>query len=330
MRQRFLALGAALVLLGAFLLPPRVGHSGILSLLGVGVKPVSSFTATAIAAGGDGKVSTSTDLTTWTSHTVDGSTTLTGVAYGASIYVVVGSGGKIFSSPDFTTWTDRSVNTDYNLKGVIFAASLFVAVGQDAGSGTEIILSSSDGTSWTSRSNGQDTAQNAVIYNGTKWITIGVNGVLFSSTNGTSWSNFIFNVTSTTGYALAYDGVGTLVAAADSGAVYQSTNGGTVWTPQTSGFGGSNILSATYDGSKFGIFGDSGKRSTSPDGATWTAQAAVGSNDIRSAAFIMSKVVVGNTATASNIRTSATVDGTFTAASSGTAASILAISVSTP
>ena len=147
-----------------------------------------------VVGGNSGVITTSTNLSSWTSRTSGfGTDYITGLAYGAGLFVAVGWAGKITTSPDGTTWTSRSSNFgSYRIFSVAYSDGLFVAVGQEGK-----IDTSTNGTSWTARTSGFGTDE---IYNVSGgeglWVATGQGGKIISSTNGTSWTSRTSGTTS--------------------------------------------------------------------------------------------------------------------------------------
>lgn len=144
---------------------------------------------------------TSLDGVTWTARTIPGTPAqMYGVASNNSLAVIVGVTGKIATSPDGITWTQRTVPSEVStaqLFGVVYANNIFVATGS---SGT--ILSSPDGITWTVRSiAGRTDTLRGVTHDGTKFIatgyTVGKTSVIFTSVNGTVWTNLTTSIPGT-------------------------------------------------------------------------------------------------------------------------------------
>ena len=85
----------------------------------------------------------------WVVQTSGTNTTLRGVAWSGSLFVVVGDGGIIRTSPDTVTWSAATSGTTQSLRDVLWANTQFVCVGA---AGT--ILSSPTGTTWTPQTSG--------------------------------------------------------------------------------------------------------------------------------------------------------------------------------
>ena len=111
------------------------------------------------------------------------------------LFVTVGDNGIIFTSSDGISWTKRTSGTTKNLYGVTYGGGLFVTVGDN---GT--ILTSSDGTTWTNTSTNKRTTLGryfsqpdanhlyGVTYGDGLFVTVGGDATIFTSSNGTTWT----------------------------------------------------------------------------------------------------------------------------------------------
>jgi uncharacterized delta-60 repeat protein len=97
---------------------------------------------------------------TWTTPTVPGGNPqlnkqLASVAFGLGRFVAVGAGGRILTSDSTAaTWTDATVSagTQQNFNRVVFANGVFVAVGNAANTGVNAVLyTSTNGETFTAR-----------------------------------------------------------------------------------------------------------------------------------------------------------------------------------
>lgn len=114
------------------------------------------------------------------------------IAYGAGIYVAVGRPEGVFSSTsyatstDFITWTLRSnmPSTTYGMERVTHTGVRFVAVPQ-----VETVCATSlDGLSWTAGTLPTNYIYSMTSFNGYAFIC--ANGVIYRSSNGTSWTQY--------------------------------------------------------------------------------------------------------------------------------------------
>ena len=111
------------------------------------------------------------------------------------------------------------------------------------------------------------------------WMCVGTTGVIYTSTNGTTWTSRTSPTTNGL-QTMATDGT-TLVIAGAAGTMYSttSTNPASIsWTSRTSSFGANNILSLHYsevstNSNKWMASGAAGTAAYSSNGTTWTQKA---------------------------------------------------------
>ena len=142
------------------------------------------------------------------------------------------------------------------------------------------VLTSPDGTSWTSRTSGTKNDLNAIAYGGGKFITVGWKGTILTSTNAEAWTS---QFTGVSDFLLGVSyGSGTFVAVGGNSSPKSTilTSGdGVIWTNRTSGT--SNCLNGvTFANGTFVAVGNGGLILTSTDGATWTSRVSGTGNDL--------------------------------------------------
>ena len=154
---------------------------------------------------------------------------VSGIAYGAGVFVVVSKGTTAYyTSTDGINWTSRTFAISINC--VIFNGSLFVAVGPSSTSA----LSSSNGTTWTT--NASSIASNtwvalACAPSGT-FVAATATGVTTYSTNGTSWT--AGTSTGNTCFRLKYvNNAFFMLPNTAASTIGYSANGTSGWTTQT-------------------------------------------------------------------------------------------------
>jgi len=161
---------------------------------------------TAVYAGGiylagDNSVDTNTIIESVT-HT-GGQQTLD-ITYGNGTFYACGYGGKISKSNDHgVTWTYLNSITTNNLRGIAYGNGKIVAIGAVGNA----YVSSDDGTTWTNAAMANTTStMRGIIYGNGYFVAVGangVNGVIQSSTDGTTWS-VQYNDTTSTPWDIAY------------------------------------------------------------------------------------------------------------------------------
>ena len=209
---------------------------------------------------------TSTDGITWVISATDITWTAYSSVYSTSTFVLVGytQGGvpSINTSTDGITWTSRSAtgfgSTAY-IKDICWSGTYLVAVSDEG----HIATSSSTGSSWTQRAKCAY-ALSCVTYGGGVYVALG-NNELFTSTNGTTWTDRTGTNPNISANSVAY-GASKFVVVGNK--IFTSPDGIT-WTQRTSPFGTTNIKKVTYGNGKFVAVGDLGKIATSTDGISW-------------------------------------------------------------
>ena len=199
-------------------------------------------------------VSSSADLSTWTTSTLTGTPKLNALASNGSRLVAVGNAasgaGTIVYSADGVTWVAASAPTSENLYGVSYSSSgLWLAVGAN---GT--LLSSPDGVTWTAQASGVSSDLMGAAYRPATTVVT------------------TLPVAATTSTVAAY-----IVVGAD-GVVLYSTDAVT-WTAKVSTV--NTLLQAVSPSpNQFLAVGASGAVATSADGLTWTASTMTGGSNM--------------------------------------------------
>lgn len=179
----------------------------------------------------DGFIYTSENTETWTER-IQVSEWLSGAAYGNGRYVTVG--GAIYTSVDGTTWNEAGSGS-YNFSGISYLNNTFYAVGDG-------IYTSANGTSWTqvlpppSNTHISGIANGNGVYVAVGWIWDAGrgDGVVYTSSNGSDWSQQSLNVSGIKGLDKVAFGNGKFMAVGDGGAIIESTDG-VAWTAVPSG-----------------------------------------------------------------------------------------------
>ena len=166
-----------------------------------------------------------------------------------------------------TNWTARPQTGSNQISDVAYGAGIYVAVGADDG----LIEATANGFSWVNVVAGTTSANglSAIIYAGGKFVTVGNNGRILTSTNGTAWTSQVSGTTALL-KSIAYGG-GQFVAVGINSTILTSANGVT-WTSQVAGPPGPALYlnDVTYSGGQFIVVGSGGTVKTSPTGVTWT------------------------------------------------------------
>lgn len=240
-----------------------------------------------------------------------------GGTYTATCRVSDGKGGLTTLTRDVSvadparTWTQRTSGTDKNLNAIASDGNLAVAVGGNGG----VIRTSTDGVIWATRtvSNSGNITFRGAAWDGSQFVAVGQDynftdpagwqGVIYTSTDGTSWTRRFGGGTDRSNELQAVAaGGGRLVAVGNNGTILQSTDG-TNWTPVTvSGLASSILKGVACGGGTWLISGHhtessgTGKVYTSTDRTQWMDQTAGAGfdaswQDMRKTAYLNNRFV---------------------------------------
>lgn len=251
----------------------------------------------------------STDGTTWTnlpSATPNNSQDPSFIANFAGVWITGGFPGNnylsdasyIYTSTDLATWTKRFTNGASDLANgpTTYAISDGTTlVVKASGSG---ITYTTNGTSFNGAT-GMNVGWNQFaptcvnhIYGSGGWVINATYNSMSTSTNGITWTNRTFSISTSQVYANAF-GAGVYVAAGQSGTLASTTTPTTAWTMRTSGFGTSAIHGVAYGAGLFVAVGAGGRITTSPDGTTWTGRTSPTGTQINGVSFLNNKFIAG-------------------------------------
>lgn len=281
-----LALMLTLPALPAIAAPPSVQWRGLSSVPAVDLTGVAYGNGSFVAVGAGGTILVSANGTDWAQKASGTELGLKGVAYGNGLFVAYGDGnpayGLVLTSPDGDTWTRRSAGRTVAISDVTFCGNRFVANmrGWEPGGPTWIgTLTSQDGMTWTVRKDEQ--APESLVCGDGRLLAAGgtAQGVSVWTENGgrvlrpgpgfPAWhqENLVYG----NGRFMLMQS-GSDLAAAERGAVLQSTDGVT-WSRST-GFQWNQISVMAHVGDRFLAAGAgwSGPDSllSSVDGLSWT------------------------------------------------------------
>ena len=188
---------------------------------------VTNYTNILIAVGDSGKVTTSTNSTTWTPKTTNITDNLICVAYGNAKYIATTDKGIMYDSSDATTWTLKTTATiGGSFRGIVYT-SQYVIVG-DAGT----VFTSADALTWTKRSLPIANNLLALTYGNSLYITVGSGGAIFTSDDAITWESQQSGIT-TDLFSIAYGNA--LFRASGNGGKIISSADGITWGAEVSG-----------------------------------------------------------------------------------------------
>jgi hypothetical protein len=202
----------------------------------------------------------------------------------------LGVSNGFYSSTDAVTWTYRGAfGKSADCTGIAYnGTNLYVAAGNNGTSSTFWSVSTSiDGSSWTQQS--APDAGYGLTYGNGVFVLLGGTSGIWTSTNGTSWTN---RGASASLYHVAHNGLSgsssLFVAVGSSGQCYTSVDGIT-WAFRTTVGTGNGLWQVAYGNGLWITVGAQGVVNTSPDGITWTQRTitALGTS-------VLSGVVYGN------------------------------------
>lgn len=213
-----------------------------------------------VAVGGDSTVLTSPDGLSWTSRKSGTTSFLTGVTWTGTQLVAVGGEGTVLTSPDGITWTPRASGVDCSFSDIAWTGTQLVVVGNPVGA-SMTIHTSPDGTVWAHHAVGSAGGWLAGVAGTTAQIVaVGVVGVIFSSSDGVSWTQC------TSGTSSDLRGVTTtdrgFAAVGRDGTILTSSDG-VSWSVRTSGVS-TYLRGITSTGSQLVAVGEGGTILTSP------------------------------------------------------------------
>jgi len=221
----------------------------------------------------NGVIVTSTDLVNWQSEIVGENTRLRGIAYGqvsnnppappSPVYVIVGDNGSILTSPDAITWTTVNSGTGMALLDVLWDnyRKQFIAVGGGTAGG--IILTSNDGQNWNQVQPGFSLLHilqgicinnDPASINYKKLVIVGDAGTIYTSTDGTSWSQ-ITSPTDQQLLAVAYNTTYSKYVAVGSQGTIMTSAAGNNWTTVLDSGTTNNLYAITWNGTHIIVTG---------------------------------------------------------------------------
>ena len=210
----------------------------------------------------------------WTQRTYAESNRLYDMAYGNGLYVIAGHNYAAYSSEGNTWNRSQSIGINQFQYRVAFGGGAFVGVGQDydfsASDWRGTIQRSVNGSIWTTPLNGELRIFRDVAYGSGAFVAVGTDGMIYSSADGTAWTDRSVSPAIPDDFRAVAYGDGVFVAVGTDSLLYRSTDAGTTWTAiSTPFFHGKTVR---YDGNQFVIITSYGSPQdvlTSSDGLSW-------------------------------------------------------------
>ncbi len=191
-----------------------------------------------------------------------------GFHYANNQYILTGDDGLLLTSPDAATWTRRTTNTTRDLRRAEYANNTWVVIGNQEYPAT-VLTSIDNGITWINRTTSvtYDNLQSIATDGANHLITVGTNGTILRTTNGSSWNGVTSGVT--TELTRAVFGAGKYVVTGTGGQIITSPDGLT-WTAVASGTT-QHLRGTSFLNNQFFIAGDNGLLLRSTTGTTWTS-----------------------------------------------------------
>jgi hypothetical protein len=261
------------------------------------------------AAGANGTIVTSLDGIDWTQEVVPDaaqSEVLLGIAGNTNTLIAVGSTGTILRSQNIFTNTvstnglGQLVTNSGSLFGVIWEQitpkpttndlqAVAAMQGKFVIAGSKgLIFTSTDGTTWKSQTSGVTTYLSSAASWPQGFVVTGSNGVILTSTDGSKWAARSSGVTDWV-YAIRYLG-GKLVAVGENGLILVSDDANQ-WHQRPSGTT-EWLNDVTYVNGVWYVVGGTGVIVSSPDTITWSANPSCTSRSLYGAATDGDQVIV--------------------------------------
>ena len=152
-------------------------------------------------------------------------TTLLGVAASETLILAVGLNGVILTSRDGVNWWEGETQTTDTLTDVAIGQGLSVVVGADYSAGTGVILTSADGERWRSVGPPGLHELTTVVHGQGNFVALDRSGAVLVSTDGVEWVPAEFVGTMPIPVSGVTYGQGRFVGVGPPGAVVVSTDG---------------------------------------------------------------------------------------------------------
>jgi hypothetical protein len=203
-------------------------------------------------------------------------------------YVVAASPGSLVASTDAFNWTeDRLPDSIATLNDVWVAFDGIYMVGTGGASGTDgIVVKYQTPTSWSSTTLGANLTPRSITGYPDGFVVAGDSGLIFTSTDGATWTNHSLGKTWAVLHRVRYDGHSGLLIAVGSAVITSPDGiGWTERTPKSSQpLHDVSWTTLTVGAETYALYcavGHGGRIITSPDLINWTEQTSGVTADLR-------------------------------------------------
>lgn len=196
---------------------------------------------------------------------------LKSVVSNGRLYVAVGDNGLILTSQEMKPWTTKTIASE-NLVSIVWDSNLnkFYSVGAGGS-----IYSSSDGLTWSTIASITTNKLNHIssagfISGGSMLIAAGDNGIILTSSNGSSWSEKNIGSINIRSLVSGYFGTTDIIVAIGENGMVTTSNDGIIWSiPKKISFNNFNDTAYNQGKGMFVAVGDKGLIMVSLDGINW-------------------------------------------------------------
>jgi hypothetical protein len=218
--------------------------------------------------------------------------------------------------PNFagTNWAAGTPLATSSLFGIAYTGVSLIASSSFVAVGAGgTLFSSPDGTTWTQLTSHTLANLNAAVFADSRFVIAGDSGVILASSDGVNYAG-VNSKTSSNLYALGVNG-GTIVAVGAGGAIVNSTDG-LNWGAVSSGTS-NNLYGAAAGNNVYVAVGANGTLLTSSDAGTWKTIALPTSADLRAVTFGLVPVSGSTSGATTNMFVVVGANGTLVTSTDG-------------
>jgi len=180
--------------------------------------------------------------------------------FGTTVVAVGDSGFVARSTDSGASWATATIPTTPTINGLLYASAarvdganpnVWLAVGFD-GVDAPVFRSVDDGATWTQSATVSAVDFRDVQWTGSRWVAVGMDdlgfeGIVYTSTDGESWSASTLPADTAPLRSVASDGAGAILATGEAGELIRSTDDGLIFSPLSSGVT-EDLFTVQYDG----------------------------------------------------------------------------------